>query len=101
MVTHALLSKRVVALLFYNPAGADDRAVRRELAAIPTHRHQVVKLAVPISELSRYPVITEQVPVQQSPTLVLIDRDRQASTIVGFTDTFEIAQRVLDALANR
>jgi hypothetical protein len=38
------------------------------------------------------------VPVQVSPTLVLIDKARQASTIVGFADRFEIAQRVADAL---
>ena len=59
----------------------------------------VVKLAVPLSELARYPVVTTQVPVSESPTLVLIDRAQQATTIVGFADRFEIAQRVDDALA--
>ncbi len=98
-VTAALEHRRVVALLFYNPAATDDRAVKRELAAVPTHHLRVVSLAVPISELARYPVVTTQVPVNESPTLVLIDARRQASTIVGFADRFEIAQRVQDALA--
>ncbi len=98
-VTAALEHRRVVALLFYNPAATDDRAVKRELAAVATHHLRVVSLAVPISELARYPVVTTQVPVNQSPTLVLIDARRQASTIVGFADRFEIAQRVQDALA--
>jgi hypothetical protein len=98
-VTAALENRRVLALLFYNPAATDDRAVKRELATVPTHHLSVVSLAVPINELARYPVVTTQVPVNESPTLVLIDARRQASTIVGFADRFEIAQRVQDALA--
>jgi hypothetical protein len=101
VVTAALERRRVVAMLFYNPAATDDRAVKRELAAVPTHHLRVVSLAVPIGELTRYPVVTTQVPVNESPTLVVIDARRQASTIVGFADRFEIAQRVQDALAVR
>jgi hypothetical protein len=101
VVTRALDAHKVVALLFYNPASADDRAVARELAAVPRHRGRVVKLAVPLSELSRYTVVTTQVPVNFSPTLVLIDGRGQATTIVGFADRFEISQRLADALAAR
>ncbi len=97
-VERALASGKVLALLFYNPAGADDQAVRQELSAVPTHSGKVVKLAVPISQLASYPVVTSQVPVMSSPTLVLIDRSRQAWTIVGFSDRYEISQRVADAL---
>ncbi len=99
VVDSALASKKVLALLFYNPAAADDRAVKQELASVPTHHHLVVTVAVPISELARYQVVTTQVPVSQSPTLVLIDRAQQATTIVGYTSSYEIAQRVDDAVA--
>lgn len=99
VVTRALVAHRVLALLFYNPAAADDRAVKQELATVPVHGHKVVKLIVPLNELSRYTVVTNQVPVNEDPTLVLIDGHGQASTIVGFADRFEIAQRVADALA--
>ena len=75
-VVRALRAHKVVALLFFNPRGADDRAVREELATVPTHGGRVVKLAVPLAELTRYPVITRQVPINGSPTLVLIDRTR-------------------------
>jgi hypothetical protein len=98
LVESALRSKKVLALLFYNRAAADDRAVKQELASLPTHKGHVVKLAVPLSELAQYTVVTNQVPVSSSPTLVLIDRTQHASTIVGFADRFEIAQRVDDAL---
>lgn len=99
VVDGALARKKVLAILFYNPAGADDRAVKQELALVPTHHKLVVKVAVPISELARYQVVTTQVPVSQSPTLVLIDRAKQATTIVGYASSYEIAQRVDDALA--
>jgi hypothetical protein len=99
VVTRALASHRVLALLFFNPAEADDRAVKQELASVPGHGGKVVKLAVPLTELTRYSVVTSQVQLAQSPTLVLIDGHRQADTITGFADRFEIAQRVDDALA--
>jgi hypothetical protein len=98
VVGRALKANKVVALLFYNPLAADDKAVKAELALVPVHGGRVVKLAVPLSELARYTVVTNQVPVSVSPTLVLIDPDQQAATIVGFSDRFEIAQRVSDAL---
>ena len=99
VVTGALTSHRVLALLFYNPAGADDSAVKQELAAVPTAGHKVLKLTVPLNELTRYTVVTNQVPVNQSPTLVVIDPRGHAMTIVGFSDRFEIQQRVEEALA--
>jgi hypothetical protein len=98
-VQRALKAHKVIALLFYNPAAADDVAVKQEMRAIPTHRGAVVKLSVPLGELSRYAAVTNQVQVQFSPTLVLIDRHANATTIVGFTDTFEIANRLDDTLA--
>jgi hypothetical protein len=86
-------------MLFYNPAAADDQAVRRELAAVPTKGGRVVKLAVPLADLASYSVVANQIAVNQSPTLVLVDSTHRATTIVGFADRFEIVQRVTDALA--
>ncbi len=100
-VTRALKANKTIALLFYNSAAADDRAVRQELAAVPAHGSRVLKLAVPLAELAHYAVVTDQVTVNASPTLVLIDGTHRASTLVGFADRFEIAQRVTDALASR
>ena len=86
-------------MLFYNTAASDDQAMAHELAAVPTHGGKVVKLAVPVSELTSFGMITQQVPVVTAPTLVLIDAARQATTITGFADPLEISQRVDDALA--
>lgn len=99
LITNAITAHKVVAVLFYNDAAADDQAVDKELAAVPTHGGQVVKAAVPLSALTSFGIITQQVPVVTAPTLVLIDASRQATEITGFADTLEITQRVDDALA--
>ncbi len=98
-LTAALSAHKVVALLFYNPAGADDQADRSALGTISAHRGKVVKLAVPIDQLARFSTITNQVPVTTSPTLIVIDRHHRASTLVGFADPLEFNQLVSAALA--
>jgi trimeric autotransporter adhesin len=97
----ALASHKVVALLFFNPSAADDLAVKQELAAAATPSLSAVKLAVPVSSLAHFAMVTDQVPVNASPTLVVIDRAGQATTVTGFADRFEIAQRVQNALATK
>jgi hypothetical protein len=98
-IQSAIRAGKVVAVLFYNGAAADDRAVKSELAAVPTHGGKVVKLAVPVSQLTKYSIVTQQIPVVTAPTLVLIDAKRQATTITGYADPVEIAQRIDDALS--
>ena len=99
LVKNAIETHKVVAVLFYNTAASDDQAMAHELAAVPTHGGKVVKLADPVSELTSFGIITQQVPVVTAPTLVLIDAARQATTITGYADPLEISQRVDDALA--
>jgi hypothetical protein len=95
----AIRAGKVVAILFYNDAAADDRAMKTELAAIPTHGGQVVTVAVPVSQLIQFSSLTQSVNVNTAPELVLIDKARQASTMFGYADGVEIAQRIDDALA--
>ena len=101
LVLSALREHKVLAILFYNPAAADDRAVKHELASISTYKGRVVKLAVPVSQLSRYTAITTQVAISTTPTLVLVDRSLQATMITGFASQFEIAARVASAVATK
>jgi hypothetical protein len=99
-VDAALRAGRVVALLFYNPGAADDQAVRSELLGLPVPR-RVLRLAVPIGEVASYPEITEQLAIDDSPTLVIVDPRHQATVITGYASAYEIAQRLADALAVR
>jgi hypothetical protein len=100
-VQKAMSQHKVVAMLFYNPAATDDDAVKQELGGVATHRGKVVKLAIPLNEAANFTAVTQQVPVNPSPTLVLIAPGGQTGEIVGYSDQFEIAQRVDDALATK
>jgi len=99
LVKHAIEAHKVVVVLFYNPAASDDQAMAKELGGVSTHGGKVVKLAVPVTELTNFGMITQQVPVVTAPTLVLIDAARQATTLTGYADPLELSQRVDDALA--
>jgi hypothetical protein len=100
LVRQALDQHKVLALLFYNPAAPDDREVNSELSVIPGDGGKVVKLAIPVQETGTYATLLNQVPVNFSPTLVLINRAGQAQEITGFADSFEIAGRVAAALVS-
>lgn len=98
-VLAAISAHKTVALLFFNPAAADDNAVKQELAQLSTHKGAVAKFAVPLSRLSQFGSVTSRVPVNATPTLILIDKQGQASSLVGFTDQFELSQRISGALS--
>jgi hypothetical protein len=100
-VYRALRHHETVAVLFYNPRGADDRLVARELRTLDLRARRLARITVPIGQLSHYAALTNQVPVESAPTLIVVDPDDQARTIVGFSDRFEIRQRILSALAVR
>ena len=99
-VDAALRAGRVVAILFYNPASADDLAVRSELLGLRTPR-RVLKLAVPSGQIAAYSAITVSIPITITPTLVIVDARHQATVITGFASAFEIASRIDTALAVR
>jgi len=100
-VDSALRHGQVLALLFYNPAGADDQADAKQVAAIPSHHGKVFKLAIPVQDLSAYSVITDQVPVIGTPTLVVIDSHHRATTLAGFADQLEMNRLVAGALSSK
>jgi hypothetical protein len=100
-VTKALESGKVLALLFYNPSAADDVADTKALAEIPSRHGQVVKVAVPVAELARYTEIVDHVPVQSTPSLLVINRHHAAQMLVGFADPLEYDQLVAGALRTK
>ncbi len=100
-VQHALAQHKMVVMLFYNPKGADDEAVKQGLATVSTHRGKVVIVNIPLNEAANFTPVTQQVPVNFSPTLVFIAPSGKTQEIVGYSAPFEIAQRVDDGLASR
>lgn len=95
----ALVAHKVLVLLFHNPAAADDRAVLHEVRSLSTRGGRIVVVTAPASALSRFADITRDVQVEQTPTVLFVDRQGKARTIVGFADGQELQQRADDALA--
>lgn len=96
-----LAKGRSLVLLFWNKKGSDDRAVRSALRGVSTHHGKVVVKAIPARQVGDYEAITRGAQVLQSPTVLVIGKDKQAHQIVGFTYTGEIDQLVSDVLAGR
>jgi hypothetical protein len=97
-VRGAVAKHKVIVLLFYNNRSADDRAVRRALSHVSTYGGQVFLAPHWIKSVARYQSITRGVDVEQSPTIVVADRNLKAETLVGYVDAKTIDQTVVDAL---
>jgi hypothetical protein len=97
-VRKAIKKRQVLALLFWNNRSYDDRAVRSELKHVSRYGKQVFVAARPIKNVARYQAITRGVDVEQSPTVVVVDSNLKAVTLVGYVDRDTIDQAVVDAI---
>src|SRR3954470_11575630 len=97
-VRKAVEQRKVIALLFWNNRSYDDRAVRSELKHVSHYGKQVFVAAHPIKNVARYQAITRGVDVEQSPTIVVVDTNLKAVTLVGYVDSDTIDQAVVDAI---
>jgi hypothetical protein len=99
-VARAIRKDKVLVLLFWNGKSADDKAVRSALSDIDRWDGRVAVHVAPLKQISKYGRIARGVDVEQSPTIVVADRDLRAETLVGYVDTTTIDQAVVDALRN-
>jgi hypothetical protein len=97
-VKSALNAHHVVAMLFFNPTAINDKTVQHELSTVPEHGNLVYKLAVPLSQIGSWSGLVNQVQINYSPTLVIINRNYQAYVLPGFASSYEIAGRISDAI---
>lgn len=97
-VARAVRRDKVIALLFWDSRAAEDRRVHRQLLSLDRHRGKVMVKTAKINQISRYAPITRGVDVQQSPTVVVVDRKLKAESLVGYVDRLTIRQAVSDAL---
>jgi hypothetical protein len=97
-VRGAVKNRKVIVMLFYYNRSSDDRAVRRELSKVDRFGGQVFVDAHWIKSVGRYQAITGGVNVDQSPTIVIADRNLKAQTLVGYADHETVDQLVVDAL---
>jgi hypothetical protein len=99
-VRAAIRKDKVLVLLFWNEKSPDDRSVRDAVSDIGSRDGRVFVKTAPLTRISRYGRITRGASVEQSPTVVVADRDLRAETLVGYVDRTSINQAVTDALRN-
>jgi hypothetical protein len=97
-ILKGIADKKVMVLLFWNKNASDDQAVRDELRSIDRHDGTVLVHVAPLGKVADYQQITRGANVDQSPTVVVVDGNRQVETLVGYADAGSIDQAVSDAL---
>jgi hypothetical protein len=97
-VKKALDAHKVVVLLFWNPAGTDDRSVKRAVTGLPRHHGHVAVFTDRLNRITRYTKITAATNLSQTPTLVVVNKRGQARVATGYLDRTSADQLVVDAL---
>jgi hypothetical protein len=99
-VATALRKDKVLVLLFWNGKSADDKAVAKALHNVDRWDGRVSVQRASIKKIAAYGRIARGVDVEQSPTIVIADRDLKAETLIGYVDSRTIDQAVMDAFRN-
>lgn len=97
LVGRDLQQGKVVVLLFWNPRGADDQVVLRQLQGISGKDKRVAVMQAQPSEVASFGSVTQGVQILETPTTLVIDRQGQADVITGLTDSTDISQAISDA----
>jgi hypothetical protein len=97
-VEKELKQGKIVAILFWNPKALVDVAVHRELQAVG---HSLGgKIAVHdarANQVGSFGSITQAVQVYQTPTMLIVNKRGQTTTLTGLTDVFSIEQAIDEA----
>lgn len=78
----------------------DDRRVRRELSKANRYDRSVVVAQSSLGQLSKLNPIVGDLKVSQTPSVVVVDRNRKAVVLTGFVERNVINQAIQDARRN-
>jgi hypothetical protein len=121
LVETALKQGKVALVLFWSPKGADDVAVHDELRLLEAVHHLIRPIArVPAvrlllkrfglelqgriavlearaNQVASFGAFTRNVQVYQTPTLLIVNRHGETTTLTGLTDAYSIEQAIDEA----
>jgi hypothetical protein len=83
----------------WRPMADDDRYVRNTLKKVNRYGGDVFVKQIPLSGLYSYGPIVNDLKVNQTPSVVVVDRKLQANVIPGYLDRLSINQAIADARA--
>jgi hypothetical protein len=89
---------KIVAILFWNPKASVDQEAQRELRAVG---HALgAKISVheaQASQVGSFGSVTRTIQVDETPTILLVNKQGQTTTLTGLTDVFSIEQAIDEA----
>jgi hypothetical protein len=91
-----LAQGKTVLIFFWNPKGSDDRAVNRELGKLP-HDLRIAVDRARANAVTTFGTITRGVQVYGTPTLLIVNKKGQVTTLTGLQSTFTIANAIREA----
>ncbi len=89
---------KTVAILFWNSKSSVDQTVQHELQAVG--HSQGGKLAIQqarATQVGLFGSITRDVQVLQTPTILIVNKHGQTTSVTGLTDSFAIEQAIAEA----
>jgi hypothetical protein len=84
----------------WRPMADDDRFVRNTLKHVNRYDGQVFVKQVPLAKIGSYAPIVNDLQVNQTPSVVVVDAKLKASVIPGYLDHVSINQAIADARAD-
>jgi hypothetical protein len=81
----------------WRPMADDDRFVRNALRRANRYDGNVVVKTVSTGAVARYDAVLKGLDVRQTPSVVVVDRDRKAAVLSGYVDRITINQAIADA----
>jgi hypothetical protein len=89
---------KVVTILFWNPKATVDRAVQHELQAVGHALGAKIALHdAQADQVGSFGSITRAIQVNETPTILIVGKGGQTTTLTGLTDVFAIEQAIGEA----
>ncbi len=96
-VEAALAKGDIVVILFWNHHGADDVAVQRALKPLSKRGKRISVQEAPAGQVASFGSITRGVQVYGTPTILIVNKHGQTTTLTGLQDTYSISQAIAEA----
>jgi hypothetical protein len=84
----------------WRPMADDDRYVRNTLKTVNRYDGDVFVKQVPLAKIDSYGVIMNDLDINQTPSVVVVDTKLKANVIEGYLDRVSINQAIADARAD-
>lgn len=93
-----LKQNKIVLALFWNPKASLDQFVQRQLKIVGQLSSGVVATHyAQASQVAEFGSYTQKVLINETPTILMIQRRGQSSTLVGYNDVKSIRQAIVEA----